>query len=689
MPVTRGWTLREILIVTVIGAVFAVLYLGWVQVWLIAQAIFGSVTMDVVMGFWFVASIVAAAIIRKPGVAFAAEVLAAAVQVLLGSPAGLLLLVTGVVQGAGAEAVFAATRWRNYSLPVLMAAGVGAAIFSFAYTWIRFDYGALQPTVLIAMFVLRCSQRRAARRLARPRHRAGALQNRCARRSRDRSSRSALPQPEPAPAAAEWNAVEIRYPFAKRAAVGPVDLTIRPGERVLLLGPSGSGKSTLLLTLTGLIPDSIPAEVAGRVSLFGDDVGTRKPWGWAPLVAQYFQDADQTLCGMRVEDEIAFALENRAWPPERILEAVSDVMRRVGIPDAWRQRRSAQLSGGERQLVALAATLIQDAPLFVADEPTAHLAPEAARRLHALLTIRDRDRSVLIVDHRLDGLIESIDRMIVLGREGTIVAEGEPRKIFRDKRALLEAHGIWRPAASALDAALAEAGLASPAAPLSVAEALAHLDPATAPRRSIDAARPVVESYIASCRSQDDAAAIRNAPVLVRLEHADCAPFLGPTVLRGIDLSIHEGEILGVLGRNGAGKSTLGSVPRRPPAAEGGTTARAGGRLCLPAAGEPARRRHRARGAGDGSAGSPERRREGRARCGSARTPGASRSLRTIIRSSSRRARSAGSRLPRSPSPIAGRSSCSTSRWRVSMRMAPRIWQRKSSRCATGAAPSH
>ena len=93
---------------------------------------------------------------RKPGVAFAAEVLTAAVQILLGSPAGLLLLVTGAVQGAGAEVVFAATRWRNYSLPVLLAAGVGAAIFSFIYTWIRFDYGALQPGILIAMFILRC-----------------------------------------------------------------------------------------------------------------------------------------------------------------------------------------------------------------------------------------------------------------------------------------------------------------------------------------------------------------------------------------------------------------------------------------------------------------------------------------------------------------------------------------------------
>jgi energy-coupling factor transport system substrate-specific component len=157
MTMAHGrWTLRELLIVAVLGAVFGVLYLGWVQVWLIAQAVFGAITMDVVMGFWFIVSIIAAAIIRKPGAALLSEVLAALMQVLLGSPAGLLLLVTGLIQGAGAEAVFAATRWRNYRLPVLMLAGVGAAVASFAYTWIRFDYGALAPGLLVAMFALRC-----------------------------------------------------------------------------------------------------------------------------------------------------------------------------------------------------------------------------------------------------------------------------------------------------------------------------------------------------------------------------------------------------------------------------------------------------------------------------------------------------------------------------------------------------
>jgi energy-coupling factor transport system substrate-specific component len=156
MNTQNSWTLREILIVAAIGATFGFLYLGWVQVWLIGQALFGPVTMDVVMGFWFIASIIAAAIIRKPGAALLAEVLAALVEVMLGSPAGLLLILSGFIQGAGAEAVFAVTRWRDYRLPVLMAAGVGSAVFSFVYTWIRFDYGALAPGLVLAMFVLRC-----------------------------------------------------------------------------------------------------------------------------------------------------------------------------------------------------------------------------------------------------------------------------------------------------------------------------------------------------------------------------------------------------------------------------------------------------------------------------------------------------------------------------------------------------
>jgi energy-coupling factor transport system ATP-binding protein len=368
--------------------------------------------------------------------------------------------------------------------------------------------------------------------------------------------RNAPPLPEVAPVA-EWQGVRVRYPFAKRQAVGPVDMHVERGERVLLLGASGSGKSTLLLTLTGLVPRSIPADIDGRVRLFGDNALSRKPSEWASCVAQYFQDADQTLCGMRVEDEIAFALENLARPADEIAQAVTGAMRRVGLPDSWRKRRSTTLSGGERQLVALAATLVQDAAIFVADEPTAHLAPEAAGRLHGLLTAHEPDRSMLIVDHRLDGLIEAIDRVVILGNDGSILAQGHPRMIFRERREMLMSLGIWCPAASELDAALLKAGVAPPIPPLSVAEALDHLDPAIASRESIDRARPAVEAFVMA-RSANKGGK-RHGRAVARLEQADCAPFLAPTVLRSVDLAIHEGEILGIIGPNGAGKSTLGA----------------------------------------------------------------------------------------------------------------------------------
>ena len=151
----RAWTQRETVIVAALGIVFAVLYLAWVQLWLLGQAAIGPLSLDILFGFWCVVSVVAAYIIRKPFVAFGSEVIAAIAEVLTGNPAGLILVLTGVVQGAGAELPFALTRWRNYRLPTLLASGASAAIFSFVYTWIRFNYGTLAPGLLIAMAVLR------------------------------------------------------------------------------------------------------------------------------------------------------------------------------------------------------------------------------------------------------------------------------------------------------------------------------------------------------------------------------------------------------------------------------------------------------------------------------------------------------------------------------------------------------
>jgi len=154
-PGSRRWRQREIVITATLGIVFGVLYLAWVQLWVVAQALLGPLALDILFGFWCAGSVTAAYIIRKPGAALATELIAALAEVLAGNPSGLLLMLTGLVQGLGAELPFALTGWRNYRLPVLLASGASAALFSFVYTWIRFSYGTLSPSLLLIMFVLR------------------------------------------------------------------------------------------------------------------------------------------------------------------------------------------------------------------------------------------------------------------------------------------------------------------------------------------------------------------------------------------------------------------------------------------------------------------------------------------------------------------------------------------------------
>jgi energy-coupling factor transport system ATP-binding protein len=349
--------------------------------------------------------------------------------------------------------------------------------------------------------------------------------------------------------AAEWHDVSVRYPHADRPAVGPVDLSLGRGERLLLLGPSGSGKSTLLATLTGLVPAAIPATVEGGIRLFGRSAAERSPAAWADTVAHLFQDADRTLCGMSVQDEIAFALENRGLPEACIRARVSAAIRAVGLPADWGGRRTMTLSGGEKQLVALAAVLAQDAPVLVVDEPTAHLAPAATARLRRVLNGSQTGRSVLIVDHRLDDLIGHVDRVAVLGRCGRLLAEGPPVAVFDERTDVLADEGIWLPLAARLHAELAAEGITAGPPELDLARAVRRLGRCTRTARAV-------------ARLLDGAgtAPPPQGAVVARLEGAACAPFRGPVVLEGVTLEVRSGEVLGILGTNGAGKSTLGAA---------------------------------------------------------------------------------------------------------------------------------
>lgn len=151
----RNWRFKEIVVMAALSVVFAVVYLAFLPVGKLLVGLFGPIGYDLIFGIWFIVSIIAAYIIRKPGAAFLSETIAAMVEVMIGNATGPMLLIAGMIQGIGAEAAFAATKWKNYATWVLMAAGVGSAITSFTYGYFMSGYAVLSTNYVIAMFVTR------------------------------------------------------------------------------------------------------------------------------------------------------------------------------------------------------------------------------------------------------------------------------------------------------------------------------------------------------------------------------------------------------------------------------------------------------------------------------------------------------------------------------------------------------
>jgi energy-coupling factor transport system substrate-specific component len=150
-----AWSLKDIVVLCVLGMAFGALYIGGVSAWGIADAILGPYGLDLVYGIWFTASITGAYIVRKPGVALGAEMLAALGEVLLGTPAGVGVFLGAFIEGIGAEAVFAATKWKNYNTFVLILAGMGPSITSFIYTYFIYGYSSFPIPMLLSLLLIR------------------------------------------------------------------------------------------------------------------------------------------------------------------------------------------------------------------------------------------------------------------------------------------------------------------------------------------------------------------------------------------------------------------------------------------------------------------------------------------------------------------------------------------------------
>ena len=341
--------------------------------------------------------------------------------------------------------------------------------------------------------------------------------------------------------------LSIRYPDATRSAPDGVSFSIAPGEVVLVLGPSGSGKSTLALSLNGLIPHAIPADVVGTVRIDGRDAAEATVAELSARVAMVFQDPDAQIVTATVFDEAAFGPENLALPVDEVLTRAETSLRRVGL---WERRDDDpdRLSGGGRQRLAIASALAMGSGLVVLDEPTANLDPSGIDDVAAALAdvVAKGDRSIVLVEHNLDAIVELVTRTIVLDADGRLVADGPTDAVLRGRADELSRLGVWLPVSTLAALRLRDAGYALEPLPLTANELRTALE--TAPQRDVSASTPSIAT--------PPPAGPTPAEPIIRVR--DLSVKRGRTeVLHGVELDVHTGEFLAVVGPNGAGKTTL------------------------------------------------------------------------------------------------------------------------------------
>ncbi|WP_279308291.1 energy-coupling factor ABC transporter ATP-binding protein [Nodosilinea sp. FACHB-131] len=214
--------------------------------------------------------------------------------------------------------------------------------------------------------------------------------------------------------------------------LGNISLTIGEGDRVGIIGHNGCGKTTLFMLLCGVL-----APAGGTIHLFGEPL---KPGQFRPEVGLLFQDPDDQLFSASVRDDLAFGPQNMGLDPAEVAARVAQAADMAGITHLL-DRLPHHLSGGEKQMVAIAGLLAMTPQIILYDEPTASLDLRTRRRLIRFL--QNSTETVLISSHDLEFVLEVCDRVILID-EGRIIADGCPRQIMGD-RALMEAHGLEKP----------------------------------------------------------------------------------------------------------------------------------------------------------------------------------------------------------------------------------------------------
>ncbi|MCP4570241.1 MAG: ATP-binding cassette domain-containing protein [FCB group bacterium] len=312
-----------------------------------------------------------------------------------------------------------------------------------------------------------------------------------------------------------FDQVSYAYPPADTQPVlRDISLTFKSGEEAVIMGGNGSGKTTLGLLLCGILKPQ-----AGKITIDGRRPGASEDeMDNGPIIGFLFQDPDNGLVATTVEREVAFSLENRNQPTEKIKSVVNRTLDLFGISD-FRDRLVWHLSGGEKQRLSLAGLFASGPNILFLDEPVSYLDFAGTGQLEkALRTVKETDPNITIIRvTQFPTLAENHDRAIIIG-DGQILADDSPHKIFPNREIMNRA------------------GLRPP---------LSYLTP-----------RPIQLHSMPPANNE-----IKPEPVL-KVEHLSFNYNFSNSaqLIDDISLNINQGEVIAVVGSSGSGKSTLAQL---------------------------------------------------------------------------------------------------------------------------------
>lgn len=331
----------------------------------------------------------------------------------------------------------------------------------------------------------------------------------------------------------------FQYKHAAQPTVKNVTFHIYPGEKVLIAGRSGSGKSTLAHCMNGLIPFSHEGTSTGTILIDGKDPRKGSIFEQSKQVGTILQDQDAQFIGLTVEEDVAFYLENECVNEDDMKKIVSESLKKVKMHNFHKQSPH-ELSGGQKQTVSLAGLLTTNADILLFDEPLANLDPVSS--LHTIELIKDihkqYNKTIVIIEHRIEEMLNLDLDKIILMDEGEIVEIGTPEEILASN--ILPSIGLREPM---------------------YMEALKRLQFDS----KNEVIYPLENLQIESVRSainewMEKQVFCENTPKnkeILKVENLSFSYSNKQKVLDNITFSIKEGEIVALLGHNGAGKSTL------------------------------------------------------------------------------------------------------------------------------------